>query len=62
VIDGLGATVDYDIFFTISRASIKGRLNLFIQSAYVGASLPLNPRSIRFEIILYNTLHKKPLL
>jgi hypothetical protein len=56
--DERGTVVDYDIFFTVSKSSKKGRLNLFVQSAYVGATLPA-PRPIRFEIILYNTLNQR---
>jgi hypothetical protein len=55
-----GTKIDYDVFFTVSKSSQKGRLNLFLQSAYVGATLPKS-RPIRFEIILFNTLHERPL-
>jgi hypothetical protein len=52
-----GESVDYDVFFTASRSSTKGRLNLYVQSAFVREKekLPAGKR-IRFEIILYNTL------
>jgi hypothetical protein len=52
-----GQSADYDIFFTASRSSTKGRLNLYVQSAFVRdkEKLPAGKR-IRFEIILYNTL------
>jgi hypothetical protein len=55
-----GQTVDYDIFFTVSRSSTEGRLNLYIQSAFVREreKLPAGKR-IRFEIILYNILAGK---
>lgn len=51
-----GGRVDYDIFFTASRSSAKGRLNLYVQSAFVREKekLPAGKR-IRFEVILYNT-------
>ena len=55
-------TVEYDVFFTVSKSSRKGRLNLFIQSAYVRddpKSRPPSPRPIRFLIILHNTLNNK---
>jgi len=57
-----GQRVDYDVFFTASRSSIKGRLNLYVQSAFVREKekLPAGKR-IRFEIILYNTLVGKPI-
>ena len=57
--DENGTMVDYDVFFTVSKSSQKGRLNLFLQSAYLDATLP-KPRPIRFEIILFNTLHGRP--
>ncbi len=57
-----GASVDYDVFFTATKSSKKGRINLFIQSAFVREKekLPAG-RTIRFVIILHNTLHKKPI-
>jgi hypothetical protein len=30
-----GKAIEYDVFFAATRSSIKGRLNLFVQSAYV---------------------------
>jgi hypothetical protein len=59
-VDQAGKKVDYDIFFTLTRSSTRGRLNLFIQSAYVGATIPRS-RTVRFEVILHNTLNKIPL-
>ena len=59
--DENGTQIDYDVFFTLTKSPRQGRLNLFLQSAYVGATLPTKPRRIRFEIILFNTLHKKPM-
>jgi len=55
-----GETVDYDVFFTATKSSRKGRINLFIQSAFVRekAKLPAT-RPIGFLIILHNTLNKK---
>ena len=60
LLDEAGKTVDYDIFFTVSRSSKTGRLNLFVQSAFVRDRDKL-PRGkpIRFEIILYNVLTGK---
>ena len=57
-----GQTVDYDVFFTATKSSRKGRINLFIQSAFVRekAKLP-NTRPIRFLVILHNVLNKKPI-
>ena len=59
---GNGTTIEYDVFFTVSKSGKKGRLNLFIQSAYVRddpKSRPPSPKPIRFLIILHNTLNKK---
>ncbi|WP_446745115.1 hypothetical protein [Silvibacterium acidisoli] len=60
ILDENGQEVDYDIFFTVSKSSTKGRLNLYIQTAFVRErnKLPAG-KPIRFEIILYNTLHGK---
>jgi len=57
-----GKAVDYDIFFTATKSSRKGRVTLFIQSAFVRekAKLPAG-RPIRFLIILHNTLNNKPI-
>ena len=35
MVDASGAPVEYDVFFTVSRSSQKGVLNVFVQSAYV---------------------------
>lgn len=62
LIDESGQSVDYDIFFTVSRSSTQGRLNLYVQSAFVREKEKLPPgRRIRFEIILYNVLVGKPI-
>lgn len=54
---------DYPVFFAVTKSSLPGRINLFVQSAYIRSSkkLPAS-RTIRFEIILFNTLHGKPLM
>lgn len=55
-----GEPVDYSVFFTVTRSSSKGRLNLFVQSAYLRAIRP-NTRSVRFEVILAKALEgRKP--
>ena len=66
--DEAGNRVEYEIYFTLSMSSTKGVLNLFIQSAYVRdpAYRPSRPKvkhwsSIRFGIILYNTLNNLPI-
>jgi hypothetical protein len=67
LVDATGATVEYDVFFTVSRSSQKGVLNLFVQSAYVrdaehmnrphlNASRRPNLKPIGFHVILFNTL------
>lgn len=60
LVGDLGQKVEYDVFFEASR--IKG-LVLFVQRAYVrDAQHRSRPRAkpIRFEVILYNTLHDSP--
>ncbi len=54
---------DYEIYFKASRASRKGWLNLYVQSAYVrdsahGTAQP-KKRRIRFQVIAYNVMHDK---
>jgi hypothetical protein len=61
LIGDLGQRLEYDVFFAASRS---GGLALFVQSAYVrDAQHGSRPRAkpIRFEVILYNTLHNKPI-
>jgi hypothetical protein len=55
--------VQYEVFFEVSRSSQKGRLNLFIQSAYVRSQSAQGNRRhhnkpIGFFVILHNTLNK----
>ena len=53
--------VKYEIFFTVSKSSIKGRLNLFVQTAFVRTAppppMPRRNPPIKFYFILYNTLN-----
>ncbi len=57
-----GTTVDYDVFFTASKSSRRGRVNLYIQSAYVRERNQLpGGKPIRFLIVLHNTLNKIPI-
>lgn len=61
---GDGKPIEYDVFFTVSRSSKRGRLNLFIQSAYIRddpKSRPPSQKPIRFLIILHNTLNNRPI-
>ena len=68
IIDEDGKKIDYEVYFTVSRSSKKGVLNLFIQSAYVRdpAHRLSRPKvkhwsQIGFGIILYNTMNKIPI-
>jgi hypothetical protein len=59
-----GRKIEYDIFFTVSKSGKKGRLNLFIQSAYIRddpKSRPPSPKPIGFLVILHNILNRKPI-
>ena len=60
--DADGTVKDYDIFFNVARSTKLGRLTLFVQSAFLRDQEKLPPtRPIRFEIILYITLHSRPI-
>jgi hypothetical protein len=65
VINENGTVIEYDIFFAASRSSKKGRLNLFVQSAYVRDALHGSNRQhkkpIGLYVILFNVLHDKPI-
>jgi hypothetical protein len=58
-----GSVVEYDIFFAVSRSSIRGRINLFVQSAYIRdeshASNRPATKPISLYVILFNTLNNK---
>ena len=58
LIDAQGERVEYAVYFKLSRAPSKGRLNLYVQSAYVQDDTPQTrprPRKpIRFSVIAYN--------
>jgi hypothetical protein len=64
VVDDQGKHFEYDIFFAASRSS-RGGLNLFVQSAYVRDPLHASSRPhkkpIAFFVILFNTLHDRPI-
>lgn len=57
--------VEYEVYFDIVRTTRKGWLNLIIKSAYVRTNeyITTQPKKqkIRFEIIAYNRLNKKPI-
>lgn len=59
-----GVTLQYEVYFATSRSAQRGVLNLYVQSAYARDQTHCNrPRrkSIRFHVILHNTLHGKPI-
>ena len=57
-----GKAADYDVFFEVSKSSQKGRINLFVQSAYIRDRKTLKSSSpIKFRYILYNTLNRIPI-
>jgi hypothetical protein len=54
-----GKAADYDVFFAVSKSSQKGRINLFVQSAYIRDRKILKSSSpIKFRYILFNTLNR----
>ena len=56
-----GEAKDYTVFFTVTRAGKKGRLNLFVQSAYIpnGIPRPQKRKPIKFQFIAYKTMAKE---
>jgi hypothetical protein len=58
LIGAQGERVEYTVYFKLSRAPSRGRLNLYVQSAYVQDDIPQRrpkPRKpIRFSAIAYN--------
>ena len=60
-----GSQIEYEIYFAASRASRKGIVNLFVQSAYVRDKQHLGNRpqlkAIRFHVILFNVLNRIPI-
>ncbi len=66
IIDQEGNSIEYDVFFTASRASRKrGVVNLYIQSAYARdvehGNRPRMTSPIGFYVILYNVLNNRPI-
>ena len=66
LVDQNGSRDEYEIFFTASRSTTRGVLNLFVQSAYIrdehhmqGKPAPRKP--IRIEILLFNIQANKPI-
>jgi hypothetical protein len=60
-----GNVIEYDIFFVASRSSTRGKINLYVQSAYVRDKNHASNRPARkpvgFYVILFNTLNNKPI-
>jgi hypothetical protein len=62
IVDEQGKTADYEVYFTASKSSKAGTINLFVQSAYTRdyahrANRPQR-KCIGFAIILYNIMNK----
>jgi len=50
---------NYHVFFTVSKATKKGHLNLYISSAYVAKrKAGSSGRSIKFMVILHHTMNQ----
>ena len=64
-VDEQGVPQEYEVYFTASRSTQRGILNLYVQSAYVRdrAHKGNRPRkkAIRLHVILHNTLTNKPI-
>jgi hypothetical protein len=57
-----GVSVNYHVFFTASKSDRKGRVNIYVQSAYApDRKIGTSGKPIRFLVILYNTLNKLPI-
>ena len=66
LIDHRGLPVEYEVYFDVSKKSkVKGRMKLFVQSAYVrgaaGQAYRPNPKRIRFHVIAHNTKMGRPI-
>jgi hypothetical protein len=65
IVHANGHVREYDIFFAATRSSRRGRINLFVQSAYIRDAKHASNRPARkpisFWVILFNTLHRRPI-
>ena len=65
IVRGDGRVVEYDIFFVATRSSARGKINLYVQSAYVRdaehASNRPDRKPIGSYLILFNTQNNKPI-
>jgi hypothetical protein len=54
--------VNYQVYFTVTKATRKGHLNLFVTSAYVAnRRAGSSGRAIKFLFILHNTMNRIPI-
>ncbi len=64
-VDPNGVSVEYEIYFNLTRTTKKGRLRLFIQSAYVRdedhVSAQPKKKPINFFVLAHNRLINKPI-
>jgi hypothetical protein len=61
LVDEQGEVLSYEVYFAAS-GSQNGCVNLFVQSAYVRhKSSRHHKKPISFFVILFNTLHKRPI-
>ena len=63
VVDESGSALDYEIYFTASKSSKNGVINLYVQSAYTRdfkhrANRPrIDSKPVSFSLILYSALN-----
>lgn len=59
-VSSAGVSEDYEVYFKASKSSVQGRINLYVQSAYVRDRFHDNKpikKKINFFVILHNTLN-----
>lgn len=63
LVDQEGRPDEYEVYFKLSRSGERGKLNLFIQSAYIRSdgyqSSQPKKRKIGFQVIAYNVMQGK---
>ncbi len=63
LVDRKGLTIDYEVYFDVTRSSRNGWLNLIVQSAYIRSknyqTTRPRKRKIGFKVIAYNTITRK---
>jgi len=64
-IDETGTRQEYEIYITVTRIKERGVLRLYVQSAYVRDRTHIGSRpkrrALRTHVLLFNTLHGKPI-